>query len=200
LENKTRLQSYIDIFEKKFGKHANTEGTLVKVHPYHDNDDTSYVADFRASGNHLQRLYLPAIHFHAARWLIIARRNTWIDSTRGFATFIHNIPKSEIPLIKVAVIDNGVDAALEILDGKIASGMSFCPYPNSSYLMNPYYVTAESLGHGSVVAALICQMCPKARLYIGRLDERASSGSNREITAESAAEVSVSLHLFDSRF
>jgi hypothetical protein len=127
--------------------------------------------------------------------LIIARTNQWIDSTRDFATFIHNIPNSVTTLVKVAVIDNGVDAALEILDGKIASGMSFCPYPNSSYLMNPYYLTSESLGHGSVVSALICQMCPKARLYVARLDERSSSGSNREITAESAANVSQLLNL-----
>lgn len=122
-------------------------------------------------------------------WLTIVRRNAWIDSTRDFATFIYNIPNTVTAPVKVAVIDNGVDAALEILDGKIASGMSFCPYPNSSYLMNPYYLTSESLGHGSVVAALICQMCPKARLYVARLDERSSSGSNREITAESAANV-----------
>jgi hypothetical protein len=80
---------------------------------------------------------------------------------KPFLQTIFNIPPREAGYIKIAVIDNGVDTSLDILDGKIEAGASFCPIPNTSY-HNSYYMTSEILSHGSIVAALICQMCPKA--------------------------------------
>lgn len=109
---------------------------------------------------------------------------------KPFLQTIFNIPPREAGYIKIAVIDNGVDTSLDILDGKIEAGASFCPIPNTSY-HNSYYMTSEILSHGSIVAALICQMCPKAKLYIARLNETPSaSNGNRLFTAESATKVS----------
>jgi hypothetical protein len=95
--------------------------------------------------------------------------------------------------VKIAVIDDGVDASLVSLDGKIAVGKSFCPYANSSELIGSYY--APSGNHGTCMASLICKICPEVSLYVARLDERispasnpGSSSSSRQITAKSAAE------------
>jgi hypothetical protein len=111
---------------------------------------------------------------------------------REFAVFMGNIPrklKAAIPSIKIAIVDDGVDASLDILLGKIAGGKSFCPYANSSDLMNAYYVPSGQ--HGTMMADLICQICPSCRLYVARLDERPSRlDLSRQITITSAAEAS----------
>ena len=103
--------------------------------------------------------------------------------------------REKISPIKIAIIDDGVDASLEFLVGKIAGGKSFCPYASSSDLMNAYYVPSGQ--HGTMMADLICKICPSCRLYIARLDERPSrSDSTRQITPESAALASPLHHLF----
>lgn len=90
--------------------------------------------------------------------------------------------------VRIAIIDDGVDASLAILDGKIAIGKSFCPYANSSDLMNSYFVPAGN--HGTCMAALVCKICPKVDLYVARLEERTMARSDhRQITAKSAADV-----------
>ena len=113
-----------------------------------------------------------------------------------FAVFIGNIPKKErlmIPPIKIAIIDDGVDASLDILLEKIAGGKSFYPYANSSDLMNAYYVPSGQ--HGTMMADLICRICPSCRLYVARLDERPSRlDLSRQITTKSAADASFPTH------
>jgi hypothetical protein len=89
--------------------------------------------------------------------------------------------------VKIAIIDNGVDVALDILDGKIAWNKLFCPYPNSTDLMSAYSVPSGE--HGTNMAIIICQICPKCRLYVARLEERPTMDGKREIMAKSAAEV-----------
>lgn len=81
------------------------------------------------------------------------RRNRWLDEMKPFLQIVFNIPAKKGDFIKIAVIDNGVDASLDSLDGKIETGASFCPIPNTTY-HNPYYLTSETLSHGSMVAAL----------------------------------------------
>ncbi|RFU79743.1 intracellular serine protease [Trichoderma arundinaceum] len=89
--------------------------------------------------------------------------------------------------VKIAIIDDGVDASLASLDDKIAMGESFCPYPNSTDLVSPYYVPSGK--HGTCMAALICKICPHVKLYVARLDERPAVGSGqRQITIKSAAD------------
>lgn len=90
--------------------------------------------------------------------------------------------------VRIAIIDDGVDASLEIFTDRIAIGKSFCPYANSGDLMNSYFVPAGN--HGTCMAALVCQICPKVELYVARLEERTVIGtSHRQITAKSAADV-----------
>ncbi|KAI1122612.1 hypothetical protein F5Y10DRAFT_253766 [Nemania abortiva] len=113
----------------------------------------------------------------------------WISKVKAFSTFMRNIPKFArvaIAPVKIAIIDDGVDASLDFLVGKIAGGKSFCPYESSSDLMNAYYVPSGQ--HGTMMADLICQICPECRLYVARLDEHARRiDSTRQIKIESAA-------------
>jgi hypothetical protein len=110
-----------------------------------------------------------------------------------FAKLLRSAPAASTTRpVKVAIIDDGVDASLLSLDGKIAIGKSFCPYVNSTDLMSPYYVPSGN--HGTCMATLISKICPQVSLYVARLDERQAPGSShRQITAKSAADVSFPL-------
>ena len=104
-----------------------------------------------------------------------------------FADFIQNV---EIPLqphkpITIALIDDGFDINEQSLHAKIIGGRSFCQRDAFQNLSKPYYVTSG--GHGTVMASLICRVCPKVQLYIVKLDEHMSEHSTRQITAKSAA-------------
>jgi hypothetical protein len=109
---------------------------------------------------------------------------------KAFATFLRNINEGNKHIVKIAVIDDGVDASLDSLTGKIAAGKSFCPYPNSTDLMSAYF--APTGKHGTCMASLISQLCPNVRLYVARLEEhrKLDGDGRRQITAKSAAEVS----------
>jgi hypothetical protein len=99
-----------------------------------------------------------------------------------------NNETSKLEDIRVAVIDDGIDGFQDDLIDNIASGVSFCHSSDSGNLMRAYYV--PSGGHGTMMARLICRLCPKAKLYVARLEEHRSSNGKRQITARSAAEVS----------
>ncbi|KAI1320047.1 peptidase S8/S53 domain-containing protein [Xylariaceae sp. FL0255] len=76
--------------------------------------------------------------------------------------------------VKIAIIDDGIDATVSDLQRKIVGGATFCPYPHSDNLVNSYF--------------LICRLCPDVQLYVARLEELpSSSGSGRRVTARSAA-------------
>ncbi|KAI1420105.1 hypothetical protein F5Y12DRAFT_161904 [Xylaria sp. FL1777] len=171
LEDEVRLEQYIDTFATKLRRHQNKDEEYIEVTATKDDKKNSYMDGFRVR--------------HGARstsqW-----GNRWMDSMTHFLQVIFNIPMREAGYIKIAVIDNGVDASLDALDGKIAAGASFCPIPNTSY-HNPYYMTSETISHGSMVAGLICRMCPKAKLYVARIDELPSPQGKLLLTAESAA-------------
>lgn len=105
-----------------------------------------------------------------------------------FADFIQNVDPPH-PLhepVTIALIDDGVDINEQSLHAKIIGGRSFCPRDSSQNLNKPYYITTG--GHGTVMASLICRVCPKAQLYVLKLDEHVSEHS-RTITAKSAATV-----------
>ena len=103
------------------------------------------------------------------------------------AEYLVNIPEGVEKPTKVAVIDDGFDGFQEDYTENVVSGVSFCRYSDTHSLMNAYYVPSGS--HGTVMASLICRVCPLVKLYIARLDEFRTSGGKRCITAESAAEV-----------
>jgi hypothetical protein len=168
-----RRAEYIEKFEKKIEemRFPNSD-RKIKVEHHLDDGKVSFAADF--NNNEISE----------------QQEIEWISKVKGFSTFMRNIPRRErekIPPIKIAVIDDGVDASLEFFIGLIAGGKSFCPYSSSSDLMNAYYVPSGQ--HGTMMADLIRQICPSCRLYVARLDERPSrSDSSRQITMESAAE------------
>ncbi|RSM19133.1 hypothetical protein CDV31_002054 [Fusarium ambrosium] len=116
----------------------------------------------------------------------------WITSVRDFATFLKqgaNLQETEgkkVTPLRIAIIDDGIDATVSNIQHRIGGGATFCPYPHSSDLMNPYF--APSGDHGTLMAQLICRMCPDARLYIARLEElQTLKGTGRRFTATSAA-------------
>ncbi|KAL3424925.1 intracellular serine protease [Phlyctema vagabunda] len=121
--------------------------------------------------------------------------NRWLESMDKFADEIQNIkvPTVDNPLlkndIKVALIDDGADPYVESLRGKIKGGESFdrgYPHENGP---SPYYTSAR--GHGTVMADMICRVCPMAKLYVYKLETHSngtSQGPNHDqISAGSAA-------------
>ncbi|KAJ6259971.1 Lipase [Drechslerella dactyloides] len=118
------------------------------------------------------------------------RSHAWIETMKNFAeNFIMRLPEPigdmYGPPVKIAVLDNGIDAALPIFHGKIAAGTSFAPYPYSRDLINAYFAPSDD--HGTIMASLICTICPRVQLYVARLDEGSSVDGRRQITAKSAA-------------
>ncbi|KAF4455939.1 hypothetical protein F53441_1806 [Fusarium austroafricanum] len=118
--------------------------------------------------------------------------NRWLNCMDSFADEIQNM-RSELvkPLhdIKVALIDDGADPYVESLRGKIRGGESFdSAHENGP---SPYYTSSK--GHGTVMADMICRVCPMAKLYVYKLETHASlnlttQARGREyIAAESAA-------------
>ena len=115
-------------------------------------------------------------------------RHKWLTCMDEFADFIQNVdtPKDlSLEPITIALIDDGVDINEQSLHAKIIGGRSFCQRDFQQNLSKPYYVTSG--GHGTVMASLICRVCPKAQLYVVKLDEHMSEGNKRQITAKSAA-------------
>jgi hypothetical protein len=119
----------------------------------------------------------------------IKHRHKWLTCMDEFADFIQNVKPSR-PLyepVTIALIDDGVDINEQSLHAKIIGGRSFYLRDRFQNLNKPYYVTSG--GHGTLMASLICRVCPKAQLYVLKLDEHMSEHSTRQITAKSAAKV-----------
>jgi hypothetical protein len=120
----------------------------------------------------------------------IARIKELTSFFRSFiATKENPIPSEIKKTVKIAIIDDGLDPALHIVDGnhaKVFAGGSFC---NSSpkFFTSSYYVPLGN--HGTRVASIICQICPKVDLCIARLDEQNTRGGDRMINPLSAAKV-----------
>ncbi|GLA21359.1 hypothetical protein AnigIFM62618_010666 [Aspergillus niger] len=118
--------------------------------------------------------------------------NRWLDCVDRFADELQNVkvPPTDMPMlkeiIKVGVIDDGVDIHIESLQGKVIGGESF----DRTYLdgngTSPYYISGG--GHGTMMADMICRVCPTARLYVCKLEMHPDpDGGGRQISAESAA-------------
>jgi hypothetical protein len=87
--------------------------------------------------------------------------------------------------IKVALIDDGVDIFHPSLRDKILSGISFDHgYPREK-VPTPYHVT--STGHGTVMANMICRVCPSAKLLVLKLETQTTKETGTQISAKSAA-------------
>jgi hypothetical protein len=80
--------------------------------------------------------------------------------------------------VKVAIIDDGVDASLKSLDGKIAAGQTFSPFRDSLGIRNGYYTS--SCDHGTYMATLVSRTCPSVRIYVAKVGESAEDLDNDE--------------------
>ena len=93
--------------------------------------------------------------------------------------------QNDLEPIRVALIDDGIDGADQILYENIADGVSFCHRDEG--LSNTYYVASG--GHGTLMATFIRRMCPWVKLYVAKLDEGFAPDGRKQITADSAAKV-----------
>lgn len=120
-------------------------------------------------------------------------KHAWIDCMKKFRGMLFNaeqlneyrqMSQSIEEPIRVALIDDGVDAM--DLEYPLLGGRTFCPRDEENNLNHPYYASAT--GHGTTMAKLIHFMCPRAQLYVLRLEDHPSEGV-RQISASSAAKV-----------
>nr|RBR01851.1 hypothetical protein FVER53263_11217 [Fusarium verticillioides] len=120
--------------------------------------------------------------------------NRWLNCMDKFADELQNTCSEFVKPqngIKVALIDDGADPYVESLRGKIWGGETFSrgfPHENGP---SPYYRSTK--GHGTVMADMICRVCPMARLYVYKLETQTSlnlatqTQGKEYIAAESAA-------------
>jgi len=111
----------------------------------------------------------------------------------GFASVIRTLVetlkerKVDLKDVKVAVIDDGIDPQDNYLSSRIAEGWppdhwnGFETFPPAFYF--------SSGGHGTKMARLITEVCPEVKLYVAKLEQRASRDGGGQFTAKSAAEV-----------
>ncbi|KAI0107776.1 hypothetical protein GGR51DRAFT_141422 [Nemania sp. FL0031] len=100
---------------------------------------------------------------------IQAEYKPWSDCILKFGTLLRRNPAfRESRPVKIAVLDDGVDASLPIFKGRIAFGESFCydvPGPLGNYFVS-------STGHGTHMCTIIATLSPNVRLYIAKLGSR----------------------------
>ncbi|KAK6538519.1 hypothetical protein TWF694_010099 [Orbilia ellipsospora] len=125
--------------------------------------------------------------------------HVWLKTMERFTELIYRLPFDPEQDIKIAIIDDGVDTFLPFFEGKIAAGRSFCSYSESKDLTRAYFVPLDTC-NGTIMAYLICQICPRVKLYIAKLNEETDIHNERQITAESAAAVSSTRTSYYHRF
>ncbi|KAI0466816.1 peptidase S8/S53 domain-containing protein [Xylaria cf. heliscus] len=112
--------------------------------------------------------------------------NTWISSVEDLTCFLLNHEEETVSPIKIAILDDGLDATVPELQNAIALGKSFSPYPNSTEFMKAYFLPSGR--HGTLMATLIRKICPKPEIYIARLEEYFDKDGRARYTATSAKE------------
>ncbi|KAI1080675.1 peptidase S8/S53 domain-containing protein [Whalleya microplaca] len=110
----------------------------------------------------------------------------WMKCMKDFAGFLRSA-KSERPInpIKIAVIDDGINMGLDIFHNRVQSGESFYRFSNISGRCGSYYVPSGP--HGTLMAQLICEVCPQVKLFIAQLEELRGREGRRSFSVESAA-------------
>ena len=112
----------------------------------------------------------------------------WMKAMVDFAEFLKQAHLyANVPAIKIAVIDDGIDTALDDFTGKIQVGESFYRLSELTGRRGAYYVPSGP--HGTLMAQLICKVCPVVKLYIAQLEVLPGQDGRRSFTVESASEV-----------
>jgi hypothetical protein len=106
----------------------------------------------------------------------------------SFASFVRTLGDTANGEVRVAVIDDGLDVTLGYFQDNIAEGKSYCELGGR---IRDYFVCPS--GHGTLMASLICRICPTAKLYIVKLQEYPRANGAKHFTVESATRVSFPL-------
>ncbi|KAK2471616.1 hypothetical protein H9L39_16607 [Fusarium oxysporum f. sp. albedinis] len=113
--------------------------------------------------------------------------NPRIAQMKKLTEFLRSIEnKGQEPTrpVKIAIVDDGLDSSIiDLNHARIMTGNSF--WPSSPESANAYFVPSGN--HGTQIASLICQLCPRTELYIARLEEQYTQSGHRVINAASAA-------------
>ncbi len=121
----------------------------------------------------------------------------WLTIMDRFANSIENIrldlgdkriPPELCEDVKVALIDDGVELTHHNLTGRIYGGWSCdAGYSEFQGIRRPYGNSTTQ--HGTLMASMICRVCPNAKIFVFRLDVHPGQGTRSHFTAKSAAEV-----------
>ncbi|KAI1465212.1 uncharacterized protein F4812DRAFT_462057 [Daldinia caldariorum] len=134
----------------------------------------------------------PKVQRKTHNWLHIM--DTFADGIAKFTphregSSAANLPEKLRNDVTVALIDDGVQFGHESLQGKIIDGWSFDDGYDGADLPGARKPFHESqTGHGTLMANMICRVCPAAKIFVCRLKVVSGNGSKSHFTAESAAE------------
>ncbi|KAL6895355.1 hypothetical protein HDV57DRAFT_506859 [Trichoderma longibrachiatum] len=135
----------------------------------------------------------PQLNQRAAR---SRRRHEWLDIMDKFAAGIDLIdmerthpPDILAEDVTVALIDDGVEITDRSLTNRIYNGWT-CDtgYQGNGLegILRPY--TNSETQHGTFMASTICRICPRAKIFVFRLDVVSTPGDRAHFTAKSAAD------------
>ncbi|OTA62828.1 subtilisin-like protein [Hypoxylon sp. EC38] len=118
------------------------------------------------------------------------RKEKWLKCMDDFSKILRrylnnlssNTPSSKQGIIKVAIIDDGVDVDVDGIGMSVMGGETF--YDDKGHWPGFYQ---SAYGHGTLMARQIRNICPKVSLYVAKLNEVWRDGKP-QITAKSAAE------------
>jgi len=117
---------------------------------------------------------------------------------QDFSSFVKNASNSigrHGDGVRVAILDDGIDMAYAHRIKCVGKSFFINRSQDSSEYW-PWYFS--STGHGTLMAALVCKICPDVKLYVARLDQTINDESGRfQPTAESAVEVYANLQVLD---
>jgi hypothetical protein len=102
---------------------------------------------------------------------------------------LQNSTRQDLKGIKVAIIDDGIDAENGRL--QIASGMTFSSLGSN---IGEFFVGGK--GQGNLLATVISSICPTTKLYIARVEHYFGAQGHPKVTLYSTIKVS---SLFESR-
>jgi len=116
------------------------------------------------------------------------RDNLWLVYMKNFAQFLKNAQPRAEP-VKIAIIDDGINTALGIFENRIHSGDSFYDPTLDSFhgRRGVYYVPSGR--HGTLMAQLICDICPVVKLFIAQLQATPGKEQQRSFSTQSAVDV-----------
>ncbi|KAH0499666.1 hypothetical protein TgHK011_006843 [Trichoderma gracile] len=124
------------------------------------------------------------------------RRHDWLDIMDKFAAGIDLIdmertrsPDIFAEEVRVALIDDGVEITNRNLTNRIYNGWT-CDtgYEGNGLQGIPRPYTSSETQHGTFMASTICRICPRAKIFVFRLDVVSKPGERAHFTAKSAAD------------